>query len=143
MTGLRRTLLLVLVTAGVFLGVPASAQAAFSDNVTTPAVTVSTVTVQPVTGLSTVGSICRGNTLDLQLSWTKSTTDRVASYRVRMYTNVGINMSLATVSPAATSFDASVSVRVNSRPTTYQFTVTTTTDYGWTTESTRTGAITC
>jgi hypothetical protein len=143
MNGIRRTCLLISLTVAVLLGTQVAAHAAFSDSVTTPPVTITTTTVQPVGALSTVGSICRGDTLDLRLSWTQSPTARVSGHRVRMYTNAGFNWNLGSVSAGTTGFAASVSVRVNNQPTTYQFTVTSTTDYGWSTESTRTGAITC
>jgi hypothetical protein len=143
MTGTRRALVLLTTALTLVLGPTATAQAAYTDTLTTPPVTVSTATVQAPTGLSTLGSRCANGTLDLHLTWVKSSTPRVVSYRVRMYTNVGINWALGSTSAAATSYDADVSVRVNGRPTTYQFSLTTTTDYGWTTESTRTGALTC
>jgi hypothetical protein len=139
----RRALLLLGALLTIALTTTGTAQAAFTKTLTVPPATISTATVQPVSALSTLGSTCSNGTLNLHLSWTKSTTARVSSYRIRMYTNVGINWALGTVSAGATSYDANVSVHVNNAPTMYQFTVTTLTDYGWTTESARTGALSC
>ena len=139
----RRALLLLGAVLTLALITTGTAQAAFSKTLTVPPATITTATVQPVSALSTVGSTCSNGTLALHLSWAKSTTPRISGYRVRMYTNVGVNWALGTVSAGSTSYDASVSVHVNNYPTTYQFTVTTLTDYGWTTESARTGALPC
>jgi hypothetical protein len=143
MTGLRRALLLVTAMLAVTFGFPGGAQAAYTAQAVMPTVRVSTATVLPPTALSTVGSVCSNGTLRLHLTWTASTTSRVTGYAVRMYTTAGINWALGSTSAGTTSYDASVSVRVNGRPTACQFTLTTTTDYGWATESARTGAITC
>jgi hypothetical protein len=146
MTGTRRALVLLTTALTLVLGPTATAQAAYTDRspvLSATATTIKVATVQAPTGLSTLGSRCANGTLDLHLTWVKSSTPRVVSYRVRMYTNVGINWALGSTYAAATSYDADVSVRVNGRPTTYQFSLTTTTDYGWPTESTRTGALTC
>ncbi len=142
MTGIRRALLLLGVLT-VALGITTPAHATFSATAGTTAATVSTITVLPPGPVSTAGSVCSSGTLQLELAWTKSPTTRISGYRVRMYTNTGINWNLGTVGAGQTGYDAAVSVRVNGKPTTYQFTVTTTTTYGWTAESDRTGAITC
>lgn len=52
-------------------------------------------------------------------------------------------MNLGSVGASQTSAATSVSIRVNNNPTAYSFTITTVTDYGWTTESATTAAITC
>jgi hypothetical protein len=142
-TGLRRLAILLAVTTGLTLGLTGPASASYLSTVTAPPVTVTTATVLPPTAISTAGTVCRGNTLDLHLTWGPSPSPRVTGYRVRMYTNVGINWVLGTTSTSQTSYDAAVSVRVNGQPTSYQFTLTTLTDYTWTTESSRTGVITC
>ena len=140
MTRLRSRLLLLAVTAATVLGLDATAaQASFTAQSAFTA-TAGTVTVQPVTKLSTAGSVCTSEGLEVHLSWTPSTTARTSSYRVRAYTWFGyVNVPVGSVSAARNTFVA----QMGRNDLGYSFTVTTVTDYGWTAESTQTGTLRC
>jgi hypothetical protein len=137
----RRAVLVLALLTAVVLGLALPARADFTDQAASPAMSVTTVTVQPPTGLSTAGSSCdTDGTLHLRLSWTKSATARVSSYRIRTYTFFGlVNVPLGTVSATTTS----VSADLPQNSLGYAFTATTVTDYGWTAESDKTGTIRC
>ena len=139
MTGLRRGLLLIAAVLTVLVGFnPSTASAAFTDHADL-GVSVGTLRVAAPTNLSTAGSVCTSDGLELHLSWTKSSTDRVASYRVRAYTVFGINLTVGTV--GATTSKVVADLGRNSFG--YSFTVTTVTSYGWTAESAQTATIRC
>ena len=141
MNSLRRSVLLVAVAVATVLGITVSpAQADFSATAALPTSGVGTVTVQPPTGLSTAGTVCTANGMELHLGWSKSRTARTAGYRVRAYTFFGlVNVPIGTVGAGQTSFVANL----GSNSLGYSFTVTTVTDYGWTAESAQTGTIRC
>lgn len=141
MTGICRVLVLVLVAAGVFLGVPASAQAAFGDSTTTATVTISTVTVAAPTNVVAQLVDCgsNGRWQDVRLTWTPSATDRVSGYRVTIHQPNGSVV-------ASSNFGASTTIaliRTDKLSSVMTLSVTTRTSYGWTKESTRTGALPC
>ena len=142
MTRLRRhAVVLLVLPLAVVLGLASPARADFSASVSTRSTTITTVTVAPPTRLSTAGSTCDadGNLL-LKLSWTKSTTARISSYQVRAHTLFGaIDYPIGSVGAATTA----VSTQLGSNFFGYAFTVTTTTDYGWTAESAQTGTLRC
>ena len=138
---LRHAVVLLVLPLAVVLGLASPARADFTARVSTPSATISTVTVAPPTKLSTAGSTCDadGNLL-LKLSWTKSATARISSYQIRTYTLFGaINYPIGSVG-AGTS---AISTQLGSNFLGYAFTVTTTTDYGWTAESAQTGTLRC
>ena len=142
MTRLRRRLLLVAVTAATVLGLGLDATAAQASFNAQSALTASagTVTVQPVTKLSTAGTVCTPNGLEVHLSWTPSTTARTSSYRVKAATFFGyITVPVGSVSAARNTFVA----QMGHNDLGYSFSVTTTTDYGWTAESAQTGTLRC
>ncbi|MGY2079988.1 hypothetical protein [Modestobacter sp. SYSU DS0657] len=142
MTRLRRALVLLALTLAGVLGLTTIASAAFSGSTAPQTVTVGTTTVQPVTGLSTAGSYCTPDgRLEVRLSWNKSTTPRVTSYRIKATTLFGlVNVTAGTVNAGQTGFAANMG---DTNWGGYSFTVTTTTDYGWTAESARTGTLRC
>jgi hypothetical protein len=142
MTGLRRTLLLIVVAVAVLAG-PATAQAAFSDSITTPAVTVSTATVEAPSAVVAQSAGCdNSRSQTVRLSWVGSTTARVTGYRVTVYRTNGAVAATqlfgATATTATITFD-----KFATNPAQLLYAVTTVTDYGWTKESTRTGALPC
>ncbi|MGY1845478.1 hypothetical protein [Modestobacter sp. SYSU DS0875] len=141
MTRLRHSLVVGAIALATVLGLTLPAQAAFSDSASTTAA-VTTATVAPVTGLSTAGSRCTPDgRLEVRLSWQESTTPRIESYRIQAATFFGlVNVTAGTVPAGQTGFAADVG-RTNWGG--YSFTVTTTTDYGWTAESARTATIRC
>jgi hypothetical protein len=78
--------------------------------------------------------------MHLPLSWNKSTTARVSTYKLRSSTLFGlINLQIGQVAGTASSF--STDLPQNSLG--YSFTATTVTDYGWTAESAQTGTFRC
>ena len=142
MSRLRRGTAVVALTVAAVLGLGAGpALAAFDDKATWSPLTISTVTVQPPTGLSTDGTVCTADgRLELHLSWKKSTSARVASYRVDASTFFGlITYPLGSVAANRTS----VVTTLDSNSTGYSFSVTTVTDYGWTAESAQTRTFRC
>ena len=71
MTGIRRALLLAGLTVAVFLAGPAAAQAAFTDGITTPAVSISTATVAAPTNVVPQAASCdNSRNQTVRLTWT-------------------------------------------------------------------------
>jgi hypothetical protein len=142
MSRLRRgTAVVALATAAVLgMGV-APALAAFDDTTAPRPLTITTTTVQPPTELNTTGTVCTvDGRLELHLSWKKSSTARVTSYRVNASTLFGlITYPLGTVPANRTS----VVTTLDSNSTGYSFSVTTVTDYGWTADSAQTRTFRC
>ena len=143
MTGIRRTVLLLALTIAAVLGAVGPshpAEAAFSDKVTAAATTVGTATVAPPTNV--VGSLtCTRSSATMAANWKLSTSARVDGYLVKVYFSDGF---VQTVEKAATdtSWTAPISL-YNATNYSISYSVTTRTDYGWTTESTRTGWFRC
>ena len=156
MTGIRRSLLLLVVAVATVLGLTISpAQASFTARAATT-VDASTLTVAPVTGASTAGTRCSttytysqwnntwyaSRTLHARVSWTASATTRgVTGYQLTAVFRDGSTYPLATVGPGTTSLAQDVDgsyadqgVRVR---------ITTLTSYGWTSTPAQTGAVTC
>ena len=142
MNRLRSRVLLVGIAAATVLGLDATAaQATFTARTAAPVTaSATTLTVQPVTRLSTAGSVCTADGLEVHLSWTRSTTARVSSYRVKASTFFGyITVPIGSVAADRTTFVA----QMGDNDLGYSFSVTTLTDYGWTAESAQTGTIRC
>ncbi len=142
MTRFQRVVLLIGVAVAVLAG-PATAQAAFSDSITTPAATVSTVTVEAPSAVAAQPASCdNSRNQTVRLSWVSSTTARVTGYRVTVYRTNGAVAATqlfgATATTATITFD-----KFANNPAQLVYAVTTVTDYGWTKESTRTGALPC
>jgi hypothetical protein len=144
MTRLRRTLVVLAVTIAAGLGIGGTASAAFTVRVTVPPVQVSTATVAAPTGVTATPTSCDNyaRSQELLLSWTPSTSPRISAYRVTVYRANGTTITTTQVSAARTS----VTITVNRQAydvSTLAFSVTSITDYGWTTESKKTGARPC
>ena len=154
MTRLRRPLVVTAVATALTL-TAFPAQAAFDDAAST-ALTTSTLTVAPVTQLSTAGTHCTTTysyngwtgswyatrTLHARASWSPSATTRgVTGYQVTAVFRDGNSHPIATVDPGTTSLAQDVDgsyadqgIRVR---------ITTLTSYGWTSAPALTGALTC
>ncbi len=141
-TGPRRGLMRLLVLIAFSAGLVTVAHTFAGHEVPGPPMVMPSAAGQPLTAVSALDSACRGDTLELHLTWATRAPSGVAGYRVRMYTEDG-DVLIPGVIPAATTRYDGRSVRANGQATTYQFTVTTMTDHGGTTESPRTAAITC
>jgi hypothetical protein len=135
---LRRSALLIAVAVTTVVGLTANpAQAAFTARTTTVPATVGTASILPP-GNVQVGAYC-GDWLSLaSISWTRSTSRDVTGYTVKAYRSNGNASVLTTTNGTSTS-----ATTLLANGTTYSFSVTTVTAYGWTAESTKTGTIRC
>ncbi len=144
MNGIRRTaLLLALVLAPVLgtLGPAHPAQASFSEKVAAPTVQVTTASVAPPANV--VGSLtCGRSSATMALNWAPSTSAQVSTYVVRVYFNDGFVQVVDPLPATATSWSAPMSL-YTAQNYYIQYSVTTHTSYGWTTESPRTAWFTC
>ncbi len=138
MNGIRRAVLLMVLTVAVILGASVPAFATFKDSV---AVTtgISTITVAAPT--SVVGKLTCGSPSTMSATWVKSTTARVNGYTVSVYFSDGFVQSVQ-LPGTATSWSATIDPYY---VTAYSinYTVTAKTDYGWSKESAHTAAFQC
>jgi hypothetical protein len=154
-SALRRSALLIVVAIATLVGLTAApAQAAFDDKAALSTLTVAAITVAAPTGVSTNGTNCTtdwyyqyGNwysrtTLHAKLSWKPSTTTRgVTGYRVTAWFADGTSYPIGDVDAGTTAVAMDVDGSYANQN--IRVTVTTLTSYGWTTESTKSGALTC
>lgn len=150
MNAVRRTAVLLGLTAAVVIGSSIPASATFSAGSTAVAAKVGTVTVDPPNAVRFTGSWCeRGSyqtwngvgytttyyaTLRAKLAWQPSSAPRVSGYRVAATAN---GMVMALGDTTATSMTADYSLYSGSTPPpasllTVQASVTTLTSYNWT-----------
>ncbi|MGK5115302.1 hypothetical protein [Geodermatophilus sp. CPCC 205506] len=81
--------------------------------------------------------------MDVTVAWQPSTSVRISGYQIKDYRDDGRVYTFASSAAGSTSSTVTTDKREGA-PTTYTFTVTTSTSYGWTsTESQRSGSITC
>lgn len=139
MTGIRRTLVLTALTIGVLIGSTLPASATFSDAASVPT-TVSTATVAAPGNLA--GNLACGRwAAAMSATWSPSTSTRVSGYLVTVYFSDGFVQTVQ-LGPTATSWSAPINLYW---VTAYsiRYSVTTQTNYGWTTESATTPWFTC
>jgi hypothetical protein len=143
MTGIRRSLLLLALTVVAVLcavGPTHPAQATFSDSATAASTTVGTATVAPPTAVT--GSLtCTKTSATMAVTWKASTSTGISGYLVSVTFDDGFVQSVQ-MAATDTSWTAPLSL-YNATNYYIQYSVTTQTAYGWTTESTRTGWFTC
>jgi hypothetical protein len=138
MTTIRRLLVLLALVPAVIIGAGLPANAAFTAS-SAVSTTIATATVAPPTNV--VGHLTCAATSTMSTTWTKSTSTRVTGYLVSVYFSDGF-VQTAQVAATATSWSATIAeYYVTAYSVAYS--VTTQTDYGWTTESTRTGTFQC
>jgi hypothetical protein len=140
MTTIRRGLLVLALTVASFASTVGSpAQAAFADSMAV-STSIATATVAPPTNI--VGKLtCGKSSATMSVTWNASTSSRVSGYLVTVYFADGF---VQPVQMAAT--DTSWAAPINLGYValySVQYTVTTQTAYGWTTESARTAALKC
>ena len=135
---LRRTVVLLLLTAGLVLGAALPSWASFTDAVAVPQTTVSTANVA-VPGTPTARATCSGGTATVTVNWNASTAPRVSGYRVRLYLNAAWQ-DVTTVTGTTWTGNTSTAYVNNYAMT---FTVWTLTPYGWTAESTPSARVLC
>lgn len=143
MTGIRRGLLTVALTVGMFVGAllgTTPAQASFADSALLQTTTYATPTVAAPTNV--VGSLtCGSPNAHMKVAWTASTTPRISGYLVTVYFSDGYSQT-ATTTGTATSMSAQINA-YNVTAYQIQYSVAAQTDYGWTKESARTGWFHC
>jgi hypothetical protein len=135
MTGLRRTLILIAVLLTVTIGASIPASATFATSVPLANTAITTATVAPPSGVQARDVCFWGHKAAVSVSWTPSSTARVAGYTVTAHRSDG------TVQVVADNAATSATHYMPSGTWTYS--VTTKTDYGWTAESPRTAARPC
>jgi hypothetical protein len=138
MTCIRRVLVLLGLTVAVVIGASVPASATYSEAVTVKT-TISTTTVAAPTNL--VGKLTCGRPATMQLSWALSGTSRVSGHVVSVHFSDGFVQTVQ-LGPTATSWSATIDPYY---VTAYsiQYSVTTLTNYGWSKESSLTGAFQC
>jgi hypothetical protein len=143
MSRLGRALVVLSVTVAVGLGLVGTASAAFTKTLTVPPVYVTTATVAaPGSVTARMVSCSNARSQDITVTWTASPTARVIGYRVTVSRSNG--SVVATSQTPATTASVTVTVdKLTNDAAALQFSVTTLTDYGWTTTSPRTGASPC
>ena len=142
MNGIRRGLLVLGLTIAAFAGTVGStapAQATFADS---SAVSTSIATATVAAPTNVVGKLtCGRSSATMAATWNLSTAARVSGYTVSVYFSDGFVQKVE-LGPSATSWSASIdSYYVTALS--IQYSVTTKTNYGWFTESARTGSFQC
>ena len=138
MTSIRRLLVLLALTVAVIIGASVPAFATFKDSVAI-STAITTTTVAPVTNL--VGNLNCAPTSTMSATWTRSTTPRVSGYQVKVYFSDGFVQTVE-LGPTAASWSVGIA-QYYVTAFSVRYSVTTRTDYGWTTESVKTGAFQC
>ncbi len=138
MNGIRRAVLLMVLTVAVILGASVPAFATFKDSVAVTTTINTTVVAAPT---SIVGKLTCGSPSTMSATWVKSTTARVSGYTVSVYFSDGFVQSVQ-LPGTATSWSATIDPYY---VTAYSinYTVTAKTDYGWSKESAHTGTFQC
>jgi hypothetical protein len=142
MNALSRTAVTLALALTAFLGSTSStapAQASFADSASrTTAITTATINAPT----NVTGSLaCGRSTATMGTTWNLSTSARVSGYRVTVYFSDGF-VQTAELGPTATSWSAPIDIYFVTAFS-VQYSVTTTTDFGWMTESARTGTFQC
>ena len=142
MNGIKRALAVLGLAVTVVVGSSIPASATFSDTAALATIDVATATVAPpsnVTGYLTCGGTKTDSTM--KVTWTASSAARTSGYRVTVHFSDGFEQS-ETVAATATSWTKTIST-YNVTKYAIQYSVTTLTDYGWYTQSTKTGWFQC
>jgi hypothetical protein len=140
MTAIRRSALTLALTLIAVLGsAGATATASFADSASrTTSVTTATI----VAPGNVKGSLACGKTsATMGATWTASPSARISGYVVTVYFSDGF-VQIVDLGPTATSWSAPIQPYYVTAFS-IQYTVTATTDYGWSTESAPTGTFQC
>ena len=141
MTAAKRLLATLGLALTVVLGAGVPASAGFGDT----AAVGTTLATQLVTAPGNVsGAVTCKEPQDstFSLTWTRSSTPRVAAYRVTLHHSDGSTTS-RDLSATSSSFTTDVPNHRLKQGNSFQASVTTLTDYGWFTQSPPTGSFTC
>ena len=141
MSAIKRFLTVLGLAVSVVVGSSIPAGAAFSDTAAVPTVSLSTATVAAPGNV--VGTLTCGGRNDstMKVTWTHSDTDRKSGYRVTVYFSDGFT-STRDVAATTTSWSAPITT-YNVTAYSIRYSVTTLTEYGWSTESAKTGWFHC
>ena len=142
MTAIRRTALALALTLTGILGCAGStapAQASFADSASqSTAITTATVSAPS----NVVGSLtCGRSSATMSATWTRSTSARISGQQVKVYFSDGFVQTVQ-LSATATSWSSSIDPYYVTAFS-VRYSVTATTDYGWSTESPLTGSFQC
>ncbi len=141
MNTVKRFLAVLGLAVTVVAGSSIPASATFSDTAATPTMTLATATVAAPGNV--VGSLTCGGKSDstMKVTWTASSASRISGYRITVHFSDGFQ-SVRTVAPTATSWTDTITT-YNVTAYSIRYSVTTLTDYGWTTQSGLTGSFQC
>lgn len=141
MNSLKRFVTVLGLAVTVVAGSSIPAGATFSDTATLPTTTYATATVAAPGNV--VGALQCGGKSDstMSVTWTHSEALRKSGYRVSVYFSDGF-VSTRDVAATATSWSATIST-FNVTQYSIRYSVTTLTEYGWSTESALTGSFRC
>ena len=143
MTRIRRALVLVGAASAMVLGAvgpaTAPADASLADSAFVATTTVATGTVAPATNV--VGKLTCTSPALMSATWTASPSPRITSYTLNVYFTDGFVQSVP-LSGTSTSWSAPID-RYYVQVDAIQYSVTATTDYGWSAETPRTAWFRC
>ena len=141
MNSLKRFVTVLGLAVTVVVGSSIPAGATFSDTAAVPTTTYATATVAAPGNV--VGALKCGGKSDstMSVTWTHSDALRKSGYRVTVEFSDGY-ISTRDVAATATSWSATIST-FNVTQYAIRYSVTTLTEYGWTTESGKTGWFQC
>jgi len=140
MTDARRVAAVLGLAFAVVLGSSFPASAGFGDTVRI-ATTLSTQLVAAPGDVSGA-VVCTEPDSVFSLSWRLSSTPRVAAYRVTLHHSDG-SVTRRDVAASQSSWTTTVPNHRLKQGNSFQASVTTLTDYGWSTQSPLTGSFTC
>jgi hypothetical protein len=143
MSTVRRTLLLVVITAAVLVTsavrTAPAAHAQWADTVSGGMQLATATVAAPGT---VTGNLACTRPAVMSATWTASTSARVTGYQVTVYFSDGFVQKVNPLPATATSWSASIEPYYVTAFS-VQYSVTTLTDYGWSKESPRTPAFQC
>jgi hypothetical protein len=141
MNSLTRFATVLGLAVGVVVGSSIPAGATFSDTAAVPSTTYGTATVAAPGNV--VGALACGGKSDstMSVTWTQSNAARISGYRIKVHFSDGF-VSTRDVAATATSWSSTITT-FNVTQYSIRYSVTTLTDYGWSTESALTGSFRC
>ena len=138
MIRIRRVLALLGILTALMVATSLPASASFSA-ATAVSTSINTLVVAAPTNV--VGQLACAKTATMSATWTASTSPRISGYLVTVYFSDGFTQTVQ-LGATATSWSASIT-EYNVTVASVQYSVTTQTSVGWTTESPRVGPFQC
>ncbi len=141
MNHIKRFLAVLGLAVSVVVGSSIPASATFSDTTALATMNLDTATVAAPGNV--VDALACGGKSDstMSVTWTHSSAARTSGYRVTVYFSDGF-VSTRDVAATATSWSATITT-YNVTQYSIRYSVTTLTEYGWSTESALTGSFRC